>query len=399
MTHARHKQPTGDASPGFGPMVDGPAFLAVLVLVSLGIIMVASSSSTLAMKTFGDASYYLKRQIVFALVGMVGMVGASSIPWRFWEKNAYRLLGLAFVLLVLVLIPGIGHSAGGARRWIQLGPIGVQAGEVMKLALVVWLSLSLAKKRGDAMKTFSIGLLPHLMVPGMAVLLLMGEPDFGTSVMLLFVTFLMLFVAGARIGYLFWAGVAALPFAIHAIASSEYRMRRVLAFLDPWTHRSDVGYQITESLMTLGSGGFWGLGLGESKQKLFFLPAAHTDFIFAVLGEELGFLGVMVVVLCFFTLVWRGVRAAVSLNQAFPSYLTIALAWMIVVQAIFNMSVVLGLVPTKGITLPFVSAGGSSLMSTMFMTGVLLRLIAEGQSRRALKPAASSATRATRASS
>jgi cell division protein FtsW len=366
----------------FGPRVDGMAFMAVLILVGIGIVMVASSSSALALQTMHDSAYYLKRQVVFAVVGLVGMLVAASLPWRFWEKNAYRLLVVAFAMLVLVLIPGIGHSAGGARRWIQLGPVGIQAGEVMKLALVVWLSLSLAKKRGEAMRTFSIGLLPHLLVPGAAVVLLMGEPDFGTSVMLLFVTFLMLFVAGARIGYLFWAGIAALPLAIHAIASSEYRMRRVLAFLDPWTHRSDVGYQITESLMTLGSGGFFGLGLGESKQKLFFLPAAHTDFIFAVLGEELGFAGVAVVVGCFFVIMWRALRAAVSLNRAFPSYLTVALAWMIVVQAIFNMSVVLGLVPTKGITLPYVSAGGSSLMATLFMTGVLLRLIADGEARR-----------------
>jgi cell division protein FtsW len=360
------------------PRVDTITLLAVFFLVMLGVVMVASSSSVLAHQTMHDSFHYTKRQALFAIFGVMAMYVSSSIPWAFWEKYAYPLLGLSFAMLVLVLVPGIGHRAGGARRWIGFGPFTIQAGEIMKLAIVVWLSRSLAKKRGESMHTFSIGLLPHLLVPGCAVVLLMCEPDFGTSVMLLFVTFLMLFVAGARIGYLFAAGVVAVPIALTAIASSDYRMRRILAFLDPWSHRSDVGYQITESLMTFGSGGFFGLGLGESRQKLFFLPAAHTDFIFAVIGEELGFLGVLAVVTAFVMIVWRALTAAVQMNRAFPSYLTIGLAWLLVVQALFNFSVVLGLLPTKGITLPFVSAGGSSLLASMFIAGILLRLIREG---------------------
>jgi cell division protein FtsW len=220
-----------------------------------------------------------------------------------------------------------------------------------------------------------------MLVPGLAVVLLMGEPDFGTSVLLLGVTFVLLFVAGARLGILFAALVAVVPLAIHQIVSSDYRMRRVLAFLDPWSHRSDIGYQITESLMTFGSGGLFGAGLGESKQKLFFLPAAHTDFIYAVIGEELGFVGAFAVLAAFFVIGSRALTSALGRNRPFHAYLTLGLVSLLLIQMHFNVCVVLGLVPTKGITLPFVSYGGSSLIASMFMVGVLLRLVDEGLTR------------------
>lgn len=361
------------------PRLDIPALLAVLTLVVLGVTMVASASATLAQQSYHDAFFFARRQAIFAVVGVVAMVVAAAIPPRFFEKRAYPFLGLAFVLLVLVLTPGIGRMAGGARRWIEIGPIGIQAGEVMKLALIVWLSRSLAEKVQDGrILRFSTGVLPHLLVPGVAVLLLLGEPDFGTSMLLLAVTFVLLFVAGARLGLLFGAVVAVVPFAIHQIASSDYRMKRVLAFLDPWSHRSDIGYQITESLMTFGSGGVFGVGLGESKQKLFFLPAAHTDFIYAVIGEELGFVGACVVLVSFFVIGARALQAALGRARPFQAYLTVGLTALLLIQMLFNICVVLGLVPTKGITLPFVSYGGSSLVASMFMAGMLLRLIADG---------------------
>lgn len=361
------------------PRFDLPALLAVLFLVGVGVVMVTSASSTLAAQNYDDVAFFARRQAIFALCGLVAMVVGASLPPRFFERNAYPLLGFAFVLLVLVLIPGIGRSAGGARRWIDLGPIGIQAGEVMKLALIVWLSRSLAEKVQDGrILRFSTGVLPHMLVPGVAVMLLLGEPDFGTSAMLLLVTFILLFVAGARLGLLFAVAVAVIPIGIHQIASSVYRMRRVLAFLDPWSHRSDIGYQITESLMTFGSGGFFGMGLGESKQKLFFLPAAHTDFIFAVIGEELGFIGVVCVLGAFLVIGQRALKAALGRNRPFHAYLTLGLASLVLVQMLFNVCVVLGLVPTKGITLPFVSYGGSSLVASMFLAGMLLRLISEG---------------------
>ncbi len=361
------------------PRLDVPALCAVLFLVAVGVVMVSSASSAVSAQGHNDVFFYARKQAIFAMLGVVALFIGASLPPRFFEKNAYPLLGVAFVLLVLVLIPGIGRSAGGARRWIELGPVGIQAGEVMKLALIVWLSRSLAQKVQDGrILRFSTGVLPHLLVPGLAVILLLFEPDFGTSMMLLLVTFILLFVAGARLGLLFAVVVAVVPIAVHQIASTEYRMRRVLAFLDPWSHRSDIGYQITESLMTFGSGGVFGAGLGESKQKLFFLPAAHTDFIFAVIGEELGFAGVLAVLGAFFVIGARAMQAVLGKNRPFHAYLTLGLTSLILVQMLFNVCVVLGLVPTKGITLPFVSYGGSSLVASMFLAGMLLRLIHEG---------------------
>lgn len=376
------KQPLTERLQAFRPRLDIPALVAVLFLVGLGVTMVSSASSALAAQSNHDVWFYAKRQAIFAVIGVVALFVGASIPPRVFERKAYPFLGFAFLLLVLVLIPGIGRVAGGARRWIEIGPIGIQAGEVMKLALIVWLSRSLAQKmQNGRIQQFSTGVLPHLIVPGLAVALLLGEPDFGTSMLLLAVTFVLLFVAGARLGLLFGMLCLVVPFAIVQIASSSYRMKRVLAFLDPWSHRSDIGYQITESLMTFGSGGFFGAGLGESKQKLFFLPAAHTDFIFAVIGEELGFIGAMAVLGAFFVIGARSLQAALGRNRPFHAYLTIGIVSLLLVQMLFNVCVVLGLVPTKGITLPFVSYGGSSLVASMFMAGMLLRLIDEGLDR------------------
>jgi cell division protein FtsW len=356
--------------------VDQPMLAAVLFLVGLGVVVVYSASSVFAGAELGDSLFFLKRQAVFALIGAAALIVGASIDPAKLERLAYPLLAACFVLLVAVLVPGIGRSAGGARRWIELGPVALQAGEVMKVGLVLYLAMSLAKKR-DRMKSFSVGLLPHVLVPGMAMVLLMFEPDFGTSVLLAAVTFIMLFVGGARVGYLAGALLLMIPVALHVVANSPYRMRRVMAFLDPWAHRSDIGYQITESLMTLGSGGLFGLGIGDGRQKLFFLPAAHTDFVFAIIGEELGFLGVVSVIVAFFVIGWRGVSAALRHEDLFRSYLSLGLVALLSCQALFNIAVVLGLVPTKGITLPFVSYGGSSLIISMGMAGLLLRLVAE----------------------
>jgi cell division protein FtsW len=370
-----------DMLASFRPRFDITTLCCVLFLVCMGIVMVTSASSALAAQQNHDVFFYARRQAIFAVIGVFALIAGAALPPRLLEKSTYPLLGFAFVLLVLVLIPGIGRVAGGARRWIEVGPISLQAGEVMKLALIVWLARSLSEKVGDGrILEFSKGVLPHLLMPGFAVILLLGEPDFGTSMMLLLVTFVLLFVAGARLGLLFAAVVAVVPIGLHLIASSDYRMRRVLAFLDPWAHRWDIGYQITESLMTFGSGGIFGAGFGESKQKLFFLPAAHTDFVFAVVGEELGFFGVISVLGAFALIGVRALKAALNRNQRFSSYLTLGLSALLLVQMLFNVSVVLGLVPTKGITLPFVSYGGSSLVASMFMAGILIRLIAEGTS-------------------
>lgn len=352
---------------------------AVLALVSLGLVMVYSASAVLAQDKRGDSLFFLKRQLVAAGVGLLAMAVAMKVGWRKLARLAYPLLVVALVLMVLVLIPGIGTAGGGAKRWIRLPGFGLQPAEVAKLAWVVYLSYSLAKKR-EKVATFSVGFLPHLLLCGVLVGLCMLQPDFGSSVLLVFLLFALLFAAGTRLSYLVGSVLLSLPLGYAAIASSPYRMKRILAFMDPWTHRHDVGYQVAESLMSIGSGGLTGLGLGDGRQKLYFLPEAHTDFIFAIIGEELGLLGVTAVVLLYAVVIWRALRASLAAPETFGTYLGLGLTAIIAFQAGVNMCVAMGLVPTKGLTLPFVSYGGTSLVVLMGAAGILLSLSASAES-------------------
>jgi cell division protein FtsW len=359
---------------------------AVLALVALGLVMVYSASAILAQDKLGDSLYFLKRQLLAAGLGVVAMAVAMKVGWRRLARLGWPLLLVSVVLLVLVLIPGIGTAAGGARRWIRFPGFGLQPAEVAKFAWVVYLSYSLAKKR-EKVALFSVGFLPHLVLCGVLVLLCMRQPDFGSSVLLVFLLFVLLFAAGAKLSYLVGSVLLALPLAYVAIASSPYRMKRVLAFLDPWAHRHDVGYQVAESLMSIGSGGVTGLGLGDGRQKLFFLPEAHTDFIFAIIGEELGLVGVSLLVVLYALVIWRGVRIALAAPEPFGTYLGLGLTSIIAFQAAVNMCVAMGLLPTKGLTLPFVSYGGTSLLVLMGAAGVLLSLstAAQGAGNRAAR--------------
>ncbi|WP_163781967.1 putative lipid II flippase FtsW [Myxococcus vastator] len=351
---------------------------AVLGLVSFGLVMVYSASAVLAQDKLGDSLYFLKRQLVAAGLGLGAMAVAMKVGWRRLARWAYPLLLAAIVLLVLVNIPGIGSTAGGARRWIRLPGFGLQPAEVAKFAWVVYLSYSLAKKREKVAK-FSVGFVPHLALCGILVLLCMMQPDFGSSVLLVFMLFVLLFAAGAKLSYLVGMVLLALPLAYVAIASSPYRMKRILAFMDPWAHRHDVGYQVAESLMSIGSGGVVGLGLGDGRQKLFFLPEAHTDFIFSIIAEETGLIGVGLLVVLYGVVLWRGVRASLAAGETFGTYLGLGISSIIAFQAAVNMCVAMGLLPTKGLTLPFVSYGGSSLVVLMGAAGVLLSLSANTQ--------------------
>ncbi|MBZ4394795.1 putative lipid II flippase FtsW [Myxococcus faecalis] len=365
--------------PSNAPVRFDPILLcAVLALVTMGLVMVYSASAVLAQDKLGDSLYFFKRQVTAAGMGLVAMAVAMKVGWRKLARWAYPLLLAAIVLLVLVAIPGIGSTAGGARRWIRLPGFSLQPAEVAKFAWVVYLSYSLAKKR-EKVATFSVGFLPHLALCGILVMLCMLQPDFGSSVLLVFMLFVLLFAAGAKLSYLVGSILLALPLAYVAIASSPYRMKRILAFLDPWAHRHDVGYQVAESLMSIGSGGVSGLGLGDGRQKLFFLPEAHTDFIFAILGEETGLIGVGVLVVLYAIVLWRGVRASLAAGESFGTYLGLGISSIIAFQATVNMCVAMGLLPTKGLTLPFVSYGGSSLVVLMGAAGVLLSLSASAQ--------------------
>jgi len=351
---------------------------AVLALVALGLVMVYSASAILAQDKLGDSLYFLKRQLMAAGLGVVAMAVAMKVGWRRLARLAWPLLIVTLILLVLVLIPGIGTTAGGARRWIRFPGFGLQPAELAKFAWVVYLSYSLAKKR-EKVATFSVGFLPHLLLCGVLVALCMRQPDFGSSVLLVFLLFVLLFAAGTKLSYLVGSVLLALPLAYVAIASSPYRMKRVTAFLDPWAHRHDSGYQVAESLMSIGSGGLTGLGLGDGRQKLFFLPEAHTDFIFAIIGEELGLVGVTLLVALYAIVIWRGVRISLAAPETFGTYLGLGLTSIIAFQAAVNMCVAMGLLPTKGLTLPFISYGGTSLLVLMGAAGVLLSLSASTQ--------------------
>ncbi len=352
---------------------DAVLLWAVLALTGLGLVMIYSASAVAARQRSGDEFFYLKRQLIAAIFGMGALVLALRLGYRRLQRLAYPLLVLAFVSLCMVLLPGIGQSIGGARRWIHFPGASLQPAELAKLSFVVYLAYSLSKKR-EKVKIFSIGFLPHCLVALLFMGLCLLEPDFGSAVEIALLLFAMLFAAGARISWLVGSVLGAAPFVYLAIARSPYRKRRILAFLDPWSHRHDIGYQIAESLMSIGSGGLWGLGLGDGRQKLYFLPEAHTDFIFSIIGEELGLLGSVLVISLYGIILWRGFRAALNATEAFGTYLAVGLTAMIGFGALTNLGVAMGVLPTKGLTLPFVSYGGTSLVGSLFAAGVLLSI-------------------------
>lgn len=341
---------------------------AVLCLTALGVVMVFSAGAMFAARRYGDWTFFLKRESLYALLGLMAFAFALRTDYSLYRRLTYPMLFGSVVLLVSVLV--VGSRAGGAVRWFRLGPLSFQPSEVAKFALVVYLAALLARK-AEKVKQLWVGFLPPLIVTGILVLLLLKQPDLGTAAIFGFVALAMLFVAGTRTSYIILSLLLAAPVAWRLIVGTPWRMRRMLAFLDPWAHRRDAGYQTVESLISIGSGGLFGQGLGAGRQKLFFLPEAHTDFILAVVGEELGFVGVVGVAALFGLLIWRGLLAAARARDAFGAYLAFGLTAVFGMQALINMAVVMGLVPTKGLTLPFVSYGGSSMIVSLFAAGVL----------------------------
>jgi cell division protein FtsW len=347
----------------------------VLVLSGLGAVMVYSASAVTAAARYKDSFHFLSRQLLAMGVGIGLLVAALRFGYRRVEPLAYPFLAGSFVALVLVLLPFVGHMAGGARRWINLGPFSLQPAEAAKLALVLYLAHSLAKKR-DKVRMFSIGFLPHLVVAGAMMALCLLEKDLGTCVVMGLVLFVMLFAAGAKVSYLLGAFFLSLPLGWKAIAGTPYRLERILAWLDPFAHRRGAGYQMWESMVGIGNGGWLGQGLGEGRSKLFYLPEAHTDFIAAVVAEETGLLGLGFLILLYVVFVWRGLRASFNATDAFGCYLALGMTTLVGVQALVNLGVVTVLLPTKGLTLPFVSYGGSSLMTLLAGSGLLLSVSA-----------------------
>ena len=345
-------------------------------LLLVGLIMVTSASMSIAAKDLGDPFYFLERQLIFGFVGVLVAWALTRVPAELWDKYSLPLLLLGLSLLLLVLIPGLGATVNGARRWMRIGPINFQVSELAKVLALTWVCSYCVRKRPELLDTFP-GLLKPVGLLAAAGFLLLMEPDFGAATVLFATGFAVLFVAGARLRYvLVLVSAVSLVFAVLALAS-PYRLRRLTEFLHPWDDPFNGGFQLTQSLIAIGRGSWFGVGLGSSVQKLFYLPEAHTDFVFAVLAEELGLAGVIGVLALFVALVWRAFRISRMAAQAgmqFQAYLALAFGVWLGVQALVNIGVNMGVLPTKGLTLPLLSYGRSSLLVSLGWLGVLLRI-------------------------
>lgn len=357
-------------------------FILVLAvfLTAVGVIMVYSSSAEMAdtLKRYGgDDLYFLKRQAAYAAIGFLAMYVTMRIDYKKLRRFAVPGLLICMVLLIAVFIPGLGGKAGGAARWLRLG-FNLQPVELAKIALILYMAHSLTKKQ-DKVKNFKLGVLPYMIVVGCILVLLLLQPDLGSAMTLVAVAAAMLFVAGMRYQHIASLFAILLPPFILLVVTSSYRMKRIAAFFDPWQDPTDKGLQIIQSWIAIGSGGIFGKGLGEGRQKLFYLPEAHTDFILSVIGEEAGFIGFTCIVICIYLLFRRGMNTAITAPDDFGRYLAFGITFLLAFEAIFNMCVVLGLVPTKGLALPFISYGGSSLICTLAAIGILLNVSSQSQ--------------------
>jgi len=353
--------------------VDHTVLVVTVTLALVGLIMVFSASAIMAANRFQDPEFFLKRQVAWLGLGVLLMHAVSRIDYMLWRKLAIPILVCMVALLIVVLIPGVGVVTKGARRWFRAGPISIQPAEMVKLAAVIYLAYYLTKKK-DKVALFGNGLLPVLIVMGLLSGLVLLQPDLGTVVVIGLVTVGLLFLGGAKVLHLAGLGLCAVPIMAVLVLGSSYRRQRLMTFLAPWKDASDAGFQITQSFLAFGSGGPFGVGLGEGKQKLFFLPEAHTDFVLALVGEELGLAGTATVIVLFAVLVWRGFVIAARARAPFGKFLGLGITLLIGIQALVNAAVVTGLLPTKGLTLPFVSYGGSSLIVSFVGVGILLSI-------------------------
>jgi cell division protein FtsW len=343
---------------------DGVTLGLVAALLLVGLVMVTSASMAVAARDLHDPFYFMERQFVFGGCGLLVAWAVTRVPAELWDKYSLALLVIGLSLLLLVLIPGLGAKINGARRWMRIGPMNFQVSELAKVLVLTWVCSYCVRKRAELEQTFA-GLMRPVGLLIVAGALLLAEPDFGATTVLFATGFAVLFVAGAR---------------LRSVLMSPYRLKRLTVFLHPWEDPFNGGFQLTQSLIAIGRGGWFGVGLGSSIQKLFYLPEAHTDFVFAVLAEELGLVGVIGVIGLFVALVWRAFhisRLAAAAGLKFQSYLALAFGMWLGLQAIVNIGVNMGVLPTKGLTLPLLSYGRSSLIVSLGWLGVLLRIYHE----------------------
>lgn len=352
---------------------DFVVFIVTLLLLTIGIIMVFSASYVAAETRYGDGFYFFKRQLVWALIGIAGMTAVMKIDYSCFKKWALPIFSISVFLLVLVLIPGVGINIKGSTRWLGIGTLSFQPSEVAKLGLILILAKVLANQQ-NRIKHFLRGFIPPLLVVGLVCALILAQPDLGTAVTIAGTSYIMFIAAGARKSHLFGLAFLGLFLVAGAVYLAPYRMARFTAFLDPWDDPLGKGFQTIQSLLAVGSGRLFGMGLGQGRQKFLYLPEQHTDFIFAVLSEELGFIGSVFVLFLFFVFMWRGLRIALKAPDIFGALLAVGITGMVVIQAIINIGVVTGSLPVTGITLPFISYGGSSLTLNLLSIGILLNI-------------------------
>ena len=351
----------------------GLLFLIVLSLISIGIVMIYSSSAIYANERYGDTTYFLKRHLLQLAVGLVAFGATLAVPYQRLRRYAKGLVFISFLLLLLVLIPPFGRRGGGASRWLWMGPFSFQPSEAAKIILLIYLSDYLTRKR-SLLSSFRDGFLPPFLVMGAMVLLILVQPDLGTAFAVFILTFLLFFVAGIRPRVLVGCLMGTLPLFVLLILLEPYRWRRIVAFLHPEQDPMGAGFQVIQSKIALGSGALTGIGLGQSHQKLFYLPASHTDFIFSIIGEELGLLGTLSLLALFFLFTVVSLRILWRVRDGFGRLLGFGLTLMIALEAMVNIAVTCAAIPTKGLPLPFVSYGGSALMFNLVAVGLLLNI-------------------------
>lgn len=354
---------------------DNLLLIPTLLLLGLGLVAIYSASTSLAAHKLGVSYYYLKRQGTFCLLGLCLLIFAKNVPSTLYRKLAYPLLVFNFVLLILLFVPGLGVKVSGANRWLRFEGISFQPSELVKLSLAIYIAYSMAKK-GPDMTSLSKGLFPHLFVVGSFMVLILLQPDMGTAIIIGCWLLILLFVGGAKLAHLFTLLLLFVPFIYWLILRADYRLRRWWAFLNPWEDPHGLGFQIIHSFLAFGSGGIFGVGLGNSKQKLFYLPEPYTDFVLAIIAEELGLIGLCTIVLLFGTVILRGIKIALDAPDLYSTYLALGISCFIGLQALVNMGVVMGLLPTKGLALPLISYGGSSLVINLLGIGILLNIAA-----------------------
>jgi len=345
-------------------------FGSAAILIAIGIVMIYSASAIYANETLGDSAYFLKRHLVYVFAGLALGAFISSLDLENLRKHSKRILIFMLVLMVLVLIPHIGVTSNGARRWFRILGFSLQPSEFLKVALILYLADFLERRR-ETLSDLRHTVMPALVVLGLCSGLVLKQPDLGTAVTLAMIAFLLFFAAGFRLRHMAAIVLAALPALAYAMLAKPYRRRRILAFFHPWDDPRGVSYQIIQSFLAIGSGGLFGVGLGRSQQKLFYLPQSHTDFIFSIIGEELGFVGTVAVLLVFAVFIFSGMVVVFRSKNLYSQLVSLGLVGMIGLEVVINIGVTLGALPTKGLSLPFISYGGSALLANMIALGFL----------------------------